>query len=223
MVVDNTLKDVMMRMVSLCLFICSSVMAQDKPLTVLVTHFPPFVNMNVPSEGLAWNLLRDFTASKGVDIKAQYLPNARLLTQVATRDWQATIVTIPDDIEGQVKVQYVEKVISYGVLVKHQKPLVLDGLHISAIRSAGFSAIQKQLIQQGAIVSEVNTLEQAYLMYEAGRVDAVLGVTMNGEAMGVTNPEGYIMAIKLADIPFILYLNKKNPLALAAYNKLITP
>ncbi len=213
-----------MRLVFMCLFLfCSNVLAQERPLTVLVTHFPPFVNMNSPSAGVSWKLLRDFAASKGVIIEAQYLPTARLLKHIATGDWQATIVAVNKDTEGLVKVKYADKMVRYGLLVKHQKPLVLNGLHISTLRSAGLSTIQEYLTKQGAIISEVNTLQQAYLMYEAGRVDAVLGVTMDGKALGMPNLAEYKMATELAEIPFVLSINKENPLALSAYNKLIMP
>jgi hypothetical protein len=213
----------MLRFILLFLFISNSVLAQKSPLTILVFHYPPFFNMNSPSEGMAWNLLHDFATSKGVEIKAHYLPAARLLTQVEKGNWQATIATLSQNFDDHVGVEYSTNTIDYGLQVKHRKPLVIEGLRVSAIRAAGFSAAQNSLAEQGTIISEVNTIQQAYLMYEAGHVDAVLGAAMHGKSMGMPNLEEYVMAVKLVEIPFVLSLNIHNPAALAAYKKLIAP
>jgi ABC-type amino acid transport substrate-binding protein len=201
---------------------CCSLNAQEQTLTVLLTHYPPFINEHDESKGLSWNLLRDFTSSKGVNVKSQYLPNARLLKQVSSGDWQATITHLPEHTEGRVSIIYAEEVINYGVLVKHNKPIVLEGLHVTAIRSGGLSEINDYLIKRGVEISTVNTLEQANLMYDAGRVDAILGVVMDGKTIGVKKAEEYVMAIKLAQMKFKLSFNKNNPQALAVYNQLMS-
>lgn len=211
-----------MRIALLCLFMCCSLNAHEQTLTVLLTHYPPFINEHDESKGLSWNLLREFTSDKGVNVKSQYLPYARLLKQVYSGDWQATITHLPEDFEGRITIIYAEKVVNYGLLVKHNNPIVLEGLHASAIRSGGLSNIHNDLIKQGVELSTVNTLEQAYLMYDAGRVDAVLGIVMDGEAISENRADEYVMAIKLAQMKFQLSFNKNNPQAIAAYNQLMS-
>jgi hypothetical protein len=60
-------------------------------------------------------------------------------------------------------------------------------------------------------------------MYEAGRVDAVLGIIMDGKAIGATDDEEFVMALKLAEFTFTLSLNNKNLIASNAYDKLTSP
>lgn len=210
-----------MRILLLCLFICGKGFAQEAPITVLVTHFPPFIDKNDQSKGLSWQLLSDFATSKGVQIKAQFLPTARLLTHIEKGDWQATILGLPSDIKGQTSVLYANKKVSYGLLVKHHEEISLDGLHVAGIRTSGSSTIQTILKQQGVVFTEVNTLSQAYLMYEAKRIDAVLGVVMDGKVVGAKNLEEFVMAKKIMEIPFVLSLNKNNTKAMSAYKKLL--
>ena len=212
-----------MRAILLYLLISFNVIAKELPLTVLVTHFPPFINQEIPSQGLSWNLLHDFAASKGIAIQPEYLPTARLMTQVESGNWQATITPIPEETMGLVKVNYAKNIVRYGLLVKEENPFNLAELHIAAIRTAGFSAVQKHLLEQGVKISEVNNLEQGYLMYEAGRVDAVLGIIMDGKAIGATDDEEFVMALKLAEFTFTLSLNNKNLIASNAYDKLTSP
>lgn len=209
------------------LWLCSLVIyvnspAYSQPLEVLVTNFPPMIDFSTPNGGIAWVMLEEFARENNLTFEPVVLPSARLLNRVSRGEWQATLIALPESYEGALSVVYSDKTVTYGVVTRLEGDVSLDGMIIATLRSGGvgLNHFEKILTDQGARIFEVNTLEQAYLMAESARVDAVLGIDLNGALIGVPDARGFRMVYPLAVIPFNLYLNRNSENGLATYDRL---
>ncbi|WP_394168758.1 hypothetical protein [Saccharospirillum alexandrii] len=194
----------------LAIFTSTSTESVAQNLQVLVTQFPPFVDANADDGGIAWSALSDFASAKGVQVSPVYRPTARIFSQVDNNNWQASLVSIPLTPNVAV-VEYSNAEVSYGVFTNDPSVTALTNLKIATIRTNSRSGFQKELEMAGAAIVEVDSLEQGYRMIRAGRVDAVLGVGIDGVAIGAPNPEALNMSVQLAVLPFTVFINMNTP------------
>ncbi|WP_028672139.1 transporter substrate-binding domain-containing protein [Saccharospirillum impatiens] len=178
-------------------------------LQVLVTQFPPFVDIYAEDGGFAWSALTDFASNKGVTVTPVFRPTARIFFQIKNNCWQASLISIPSST-NVAEIVYSNSSASYGVFTSDPTINSLNNLRVAAMRTNSRSNFQKQLKAADAVIVEVDSLDQGYRMIETGRVDGVLGVGVDGVAIGSRNPEQLHMVLQLAVLPFILFLNTDN-------------
>ena len=205
----------------LALFISTSTQSVAQNLEVLVTPFPPFVDANADDGGIAWSALSDFASAKGVQVSPVYRPTARIFSQVDNDNWQASLVSIPLAPNVAV-IEYSNSEVSYGVFTNDASMTSLRNLKIATIRTNSRSGFHREMEMAGAVIVEVDSLNQGYRMIRAGRVDAVLGVGIDGVAIGAQNPEALYMSVQLAVLPFTVFVNKNTPQGREAV-RLLTP
>ena len=202
-----------MRSIPLCLTvlvlaISGHVIASD--LRVLVTEFPPFTDSQAEDGGLAWSELTAFVADKGVTVTPVFRPTARILAQIQSGNWQASLISIPSST-NVAEIRYSDSAVSYGVFTDDPTITTLSNLRVAAIRTNARSNFQVRLKEADAVIIEVDSLAQGYRMIDAGRVDGVLGVGVDGVAIGSRHPDTLHMVVQLAVIPFTLFLNTDTP------------
>ena len=179
-------------------------------LQVLVTEFPPFLDSQAEDGGLAWSALTDFASDKGLEVMPVFRPTARIFSQVQNGNWQASLISIPVTT-NVAEIRYSDLVVSYGVFTSDPTITSLNNLRVAAIRTNSRSNFQEQLKAAGAVIVEVDSLDQGYRMIRAGRVDGVLGVGVDGVAIGSRNPEQLHMVVQITVLPFTIFLNTNTP------------
>lgn len=186
-----------------------------------MTQFPPLVDFNQPDGGLAWAELQAFANRHDVSLKPVVLPSARLFNRVVQGDWQATVVTLSDEFEGVQAMSYKDQVVVYGLVAPLTFAFDIEGIVVATLRTGGanLNAFQQKLLDQGAIIHEVNSLEQAYLMAQSKRVDVVLGVEYQGKFLGAPDSIDFYMAYPMATLPFNLYINTNDEQAKRVYQR----
>lgn len=179
-------------------------------LRVLVTQFPPFIDSNAEDGGIAWSALSDFASDRGVAVTPLYRPTARIFTQLESGLWQASVIPAVQS-ESVAVIEYSDAEVTYSLFSNDPAITTVGNLRIATIRSNSRSGFQDQLRSAGAVIVEVDSFDQGYRMVRGGRVDAVLGVGLNGVAVGAPNPETLHEVVQLAVLPYTLYVNISTP------------
>lgn len=183
---------------------CQQLLASD--LVLLVSEFPPFTDSTAVDQGLSISALQQFAGEHSFSFEAEFLPIARVINRIRQGDWEATLINLPIPTEQTLSVPYSDLTVQYGLIHIDPLPDSLAGVRIAVIRNSKMV----DLLPEGAeVFMSIDNPEQAYRMLAARRLNAFVGIALDGKVLGI--PEDIDDAFQISrvfmDIPFLLHVN----------------